>query len=120
MRSSHVKLGAMSIVYLEINLFTTRRYMLVDNSHTLYIINHSILFLITIHTATYHTNTQYLHLSCPLPTVPQYSQIFHCFFFYFFSSSHTVSFYYFIFLHTTFKSLITPLHIKCIQRMRVQ
>ena len=38
--------------------------MLVDNSHTLYIINHSILFLITIHTVTYHTNTQSLQLSC--------------------------------------------------------
>ena len=38
--------------------------MLVENSHTLYIINHSILFLITIHTVTYHTNTQSLHLSC--------------------------------------------------------
>ena len=30
--------------------------MLVDNSHTLYIINYSIIFLITIHTATYHYN----------------------------------------------------------------
>ena len=38
--------------------------MLVENSHTLYIIKHSILFLITIHTVTYHTNTQSLHLSC--------------------------------------------------------
>ena len=38
--------------------------MLVDNSHTLYIINHSILFHITIHTVTYHTNTQSLQLSC--------------------------------------------------------
>ena len=38
--------------------------MIVENSHTLYIIKHSILFLITIHTVTYHTNTQSLHLSC--------------------------------------------------------
>ena len=39
-------------------------YRLVENSHTLYIINHSILFLITIHTVIYHSNPQSLHLSC--------------------------------------------------------
>ena len=40
------------------------RYRLVENSHTLYIINQSILFLITIHTVTYHSKPQSLHLSC--------------------------------------------------------
>ena len=38
-------------------------YRLVYNSHTLYIINDSILFLIIIHTVTYHSNPQSLHLS---------------------------------------------------------
>ena len=39
-------------------------YRLVENSHSLYIVNHSILFLIIIHTVTYHSNPQSLHLSC--------------------------------------------------------
>ena len=78
------------------------RYMLVDNSHTLYIINHSILFLITIHTVTYHTNTQSLQLSCLcllFHNTLRYLIVSFSIFF----SSHTVFFYYFIFLHTIFQ-----------------
>ena len=92
--------------------------MLVDNSHTLYIINHSILFLITIHTVTHQHSVSPSFMS--LPTVPQYSQISHCFFFYFFP---ILTRYPFIISYSSipsFKSLIAPLHllhIKCIQRM---
>ena len=39
-------------------------YRLVENFHTLYIINDSILFLIIIHTVTYHSNPQSLYISC--------------------------------------------------------
>ena len=95
--------------------------MLVDNSHTLYIINHSILFLIIIHTVTYHTNTQSLQLSCLCLLFHNTLRYLIVSFSIFSFSSHTVSFYYFIFLHTifqipyspspSFKSLIAPLHL---------
>ena len=39
-------------------------YRLVENSHSLYIVYHSILFLISIHTVTHHSNPHSLHLSC--------------------------------------------------------
>ena len=50
--------------------------------------------------------------SMSLSTIPHYSHISNCFFFYCFSTSHTVPFYYFIFLHTIFQiSYSTSLYI---------
>ena len=51
-----------NVKQLQIGMYIS--YKLVENSHTLYIINHSIIFLIIIHTVTYHSNPQSLHLSC--------------------------------------------------------
>ena len=39
-------------------------YRLVDNSPSLYIVYHSIIFLISIHTVTHNSNPHSLHLSC--------------------------------------------------------
>ena len=101
----------MSIINLEINLFMTMEiYVSRELSHPLHY-QSSILFPITIHTVTYHTNTQSLHLSC-LPTVPQYSQISHCFFFFSFFS--LLTWYPFIISYSSipsFKSFTAPLHL---------
>ena len=98
--------------------------MLVENSHTLYIINHPILFLITIHTVTYHTNTQSLHLSCLCLLFQNTHR--YLFFLFFSHFSHGI----FLLFHIPPYHLSNPLqplsiflfllHIKCIQRMWAQ
>ena len=98
------EVGEMSII----NLFMTSEiYVSRQLTHPLHYQSlHSTL-------PHYHTYSyiSHQHTVSPsfmsLPTVPQYSQISNCFFLFFFSS-HTVSFYYFIFLHTIFQTPFSP------------
>ena len=117
MGSSHVHLapntqsslvGAMSNINLNQFLYDYGDiYRLVENSHSLYIVYHSILFLISIHTVTYHSNPQSLHLSC-LCLLFHITLRYLMGFFSIFFTSHMVSFYYFIFLYTIFQILYSP------------
>ena len=100
--------------------------MLVENSHAVYIINHSILFLIIIHTVTYHTNTQSLHLSCLCLLFHITLRYLIVSFSIFFQFSHGIL----LLFHIPPYHLSNPLQplsiflllldIKCIQRMRTQ
>ena len=111
MGSSHVKLGAMSIINLEINFFMTRKiYVSRQLTHPLHY--QSLHSLPHYHTYSYISHQ---HTVSPtfmsLPTVPQYSQISHCFFFYFFL---VLTQYPFIISYSSipsFKSLMAPLHL---------
>ena len=117
MGSSHVSLapntqnrlvGGISIINL--NTFPCvygDRYRLVENSHTLYFMNHSIIFLITIHTVTHHSKPQSLHLLC-LCLLFHISLSYLVVSFSIFFTSHTVPFYYFIFLYTIFQISYSP------------
>ena len=98
----------MSIINLEIDFFMTRRYMLVENSHTLYIINHSILHsslsYIQLHITPTHS-LSIIHVSAYCSTILSDISLF---LFLFFFTSHMVFFYYLIFLHTIFQILYSP------------
>ena len=79
------------------------RYWLVENSHTFYITNHSIIFPTTIHIVTCHSNRHSFHISClglPIHITLGYLIAFF--------TSYTVPFYYFIFLHTIFQISYSP------------
>ena len=83
------------------------RYRLVENSHTLYIMNHSIFFLITIHTDTYHSKPQSLNLSC-------LCLLFHIALSYLivsFSIFPLLTWYSFIISYSSIPSLLQPLYI---------
>ena len=64
--------------------------MLGENSHSLYIVYHSILFLISIHTITHHSNQQSLHLSCLCLLFHITLMISHGLFLYFFHIAHGI------------------------------
>ena len=119
----------MSIINLEINFFMTREiYVSRELTHPLHY--QSLHSLPHYYTYSYISHQHTVSPSfMSLPTVPQYSQISHCFTFYFFS---VLTRYPFIISYSSipsFKSLTAPLHlplsspykvIKCIQRMRTQ
>ena len=85
-------------------------YRLVENSHSLYIVYHSIIFLISIHTVPHHSNPHSLHLSC-------LCLLFHITLRYLmvsFSIFSLLTWYPFIISYSSipsFKSLTAPLHL---------
>ena len=83
--------------------------MLVDNSHTLYITNHSIVFLIIAHTVTYHSNLHSRYISCLCPLFHITLRYIIVYFLVF--TSYTISFYYSYSSILSFKSLTSPLHL---------